>query len=282
YTGGGTVNIFNKDSRISIIGMSNNINQQNFSIQDILGVIGGGGNPMMQRMGSMMRAFSGGMGGGGMRGMRWMGGGGGGAGDFMVNQSDGITQSHGLGVNYTDSWAKGLSVTTSYFVNYSDNASVQDVNRLYFLGDTSTQSNVQTNNNSSLTGNHRFNVRMDWTIDSMNSISIEPRLTLQSTDRSTRSINSTFGINSIPVNASNTSTDTENTGYNGSIDMSYRHRFETEGRTISASARVSGNNNIGSGKNNAVNDYYRSINQLFSDTLRQDMPSDGEGYSAST
>ncbi|NBO72713.1 carboxypeptidase-like regulatory domain-containing protein, partial [bacterium] len=29
YTGGGTVNIFNKDSRISIIGMSNNINQQN-------------------------------------------------------------------------------------------------------------------------------------------------------------------------------------------------------------------------------------------------------------
>lgn len=284
YTGGGTVNIFNKDSRISIIGMSNNINQQNFSIQDILGVIGGGGNPMMQRMGSMMRAFSGGMGGGGMRGMRWMGGGGGGggAGDFMVNQSDGITQSHGLGVNYTDSWAKGLSVTTSYFVNYSDNASVQDVNRLYFLGDTSTQSNVQTNNNSSLTGNHRFNVRMDWTIDSMNSISIEPRLTLQSTDRSTRSINSTFGINSIPVNASNTSTDTENTGYNGSIDLSYRHRFETEGRTISASARVSGNNNIGSGKNNAVNDYYRSINQLFSDTLRQDMPSDGEGFSAST
>ena len=283
YTGGGTINIFNKDSRISIIGMTNNINQQNFSIQDILGVMGGGGNPMMQRMGSMMRAFSGGMG-GGSRGMRWMGGGGGGsgAGDFMVNQSDGITQSHGLGVNYTDSWAKGLSVTSSYFVNYSDNATNQDVNRLYFLGDTSTQNNIQSNNNTSLTGNHRFNVRMDWTIDSMNSVSIEPRLTLQSTERSVRSINSTFDENSNPVNASNTATDSENTGYNGSVDMSYRHRFETEGRTISASARVSANNNIGSGKNNAINDFYRSITQSFSDTLRQDMPTEGDGYNAST
>lgn len=28
--------------------MSNNINQQNFSIQDILGAVGGGNNPMMQ------------------------------------------------------------------------------------------------------------------------------------------------------------------------------------------------------------------------------------------
>ncbi|MGA1277942.1 MAG: outer membrane beta-barrel protein [Candidatus Kapaibacteriota bacterium] len=280
YTGGGTINIFNKDSRISIIGMSNNINQQNFSIQDILGVMGSSGNPMMQRMGSMMRAFGGNMGGMSGRGSRWMTGGG--VSDFMVGQSDGITQSHGLGMNYTDSWAKGLSVTSSFFVNYSDNSSLQDVKRLYFLDDTSTQNNFQTNNNSSLTGNHRFNVRMDWTIDSMNSISIEPRLTLQSTEKSIRSINSTFGENSIPINASNTSTDTENTGYNGSIDMSYRHRFETEGRTISASARVSANNNIGSGRNNAVNDFYRSITQSFSDTLRQDMPSEGDGYNAST
>jgi hypothetical protein len=280
YTGGGTINIFNKDSRISIIGMSNNINQQNFSIQDILGVMGGGGNPMMQRMGSMMRAFSGNMGGMGGRGSRWMTGGG--VSDFMVGQSDGITQSHGLGVNYTDSWAKGLSVTSSYFLNYSDNSATQDVNRLYFIDDTTTQNNFQTNNNSSLTGNHRFNVRMDWTIDSMNSISIEPRLTLQSTERDYISENITLTESSIPINSSNTSTNTENTGYNGSLDMSYRHRFETEGRTFSASARLSGNNNIGSGKNNAVNEFFRTLNQSVSDTLRQDMPTEGDGYNAST
>lgn len=115
--------------------MSNNINQQNFSIQDILGAVGGGNNPMMQRMGSMMRSFSGSSGGSRMGGMmRGMGGGGGGSsvGDFLVGQSDGITQAHAIGINYSDSWAKGLSTSGSYFVNYSDNTSNQNINRLYF------------------------------------------------------------------------------------------------------------------------------------------------------
>ena len=39
YTAGGNVNLFNGDRRISVIAMSNNINQQNFSIQDILGAV---------------------------------------------------------------------------------------------------------------------------------------------------------------------------------------------------------------------------------------------------
>jgi hypothetical protein len=43
YTAGGNVNFFNGDRRISLIGMGNNINQQNFSVQDILGVLGSGG-----------------------------------------------------------------------------------------------------------------------------------------------------------------------------------------------------------------------------------------------
>ena len=46
YQAGGNVSFFNKNQRISIIGLTNNINQQNFSSQDLLGVSGnsGGGN----------------------------------------------------------------------------------------------------------------------------------------------------------------------------------------------------------------------------------------------
>ena len=40
---GGNINIFNGDQRISIIGMSNNINQQNFAAEDLLGVVGSSG-----------------------------------------------------------------------------------------------------------------------------------------------------------------------------------------------------------------------------------------------
>ncbi|HAA18939.1 MAG TPA: TonB-dependent receptor, partial [Cytophagales bacterium] len=45
YKAGGSVNFFNNDRRLAVIGQSNNINQQNFSSEDILGVTGstGGG-----------------------------------------------------------------------------------------------------------------------------------------------------------------------------------------------------------------------------------------------
>ncbi|HAP64306.1 MAG TPA: hypothetical protein DCR93_34110, partial [Cytophagales bacterium] len=40
YKAGGSVNFFNNDRRLAVIGQSNNINQQNFSSEDILGVTG--------------------------------------------------------------------------------------------------------------------------------------------------------------------------------------------------------------------------------------------------
>ena len=43
YNAGGSVNFFDGERRISIIGQSNNVNQQNFSSQDLLGVQGSGG-----------------------------------------------------------------------------------------------------------------------------------------------------------------------------------------------------------------------------------------------
>ena len=43
YQAGANVNIFNGDRRISLLGLSNNINQQNFATQDLLGALGGSG-----------------------------------------------------------------------------------------------------------------------------------------------------------------------------------------------------------------------------------------------
>ena len=43
WNAGGGINFFNGDSRLSIIGLSNNINQQNFATQDLLGVLGSSG-----------------------------------------------------------------------------------------------------------------------------------------------------------------------------------------------------------------------------------------------
>src|SRR5690606_23959943 len=75
YAAGGNVNFFNGKQRISLIGLSNNINQQNFSSEDLLGVFESSG-------GRGRGGFGGRRGGGGM-GSR---GGGSSPSDFLVGQ----------------------------------------------------------------------------------------------------------------------------------------------------------------------------------------------------
>jgi hypothetical protein len=107
--------------------LSNNINQQNFSTQDLLGVLGTSTNP---------RSGSGGFGGGGgSRGGGSSGGGGnysggsqGGSGsnstspsNFLVGQQPGISTVNSIGLNYINKWVNKLTVNASYFYNNSDN-----------------------------------------------------------------------------------------------------------------------------------------------------------------
>lgn len=86
YSVGANVNWFDGDRRFSVIGMANNVNQQNFATQDLLGVIG----PASQRGGSGMSGGFGGRRGGGSIGS---GGYGGAAGvnNFLVGQQGGIS-----------------------------------------------------------------------------------------------------------------------------------------------------------------------------------------------
>ena len=45
YQAGATINSFNQDSRTTVLGMTNNINQQNFGNEDLAEVSGGRGRP---------------------------------------------------------------------------------------------------------------------------------------------------------------------------------------------------------------------------------------------
>lgn len=168
YQAGGNFNNFDGDRRFSVLGMSNNVNQQNFGSEDLLGVMSGGG---------------GGRGGGGR------GGGGGGWGapssavleGAMSGQQRGISTSHALGINYNDKWGEKTTAALSYFGSYSQNTNLSSLSRFYFadaeaptnqLYDETTSSN---NNNV----NHRLTARFEIKPDSMQSIIISPRLSWQ-------------------------------------------------------------------------------------------------------
>lgn len=234
YSSGGSMNFFKGDRRISIIGLSNNINQQNFSSQDLLGVQSAGG----QRGG-----FGGGGGarggGGGARG----GGGGGGfggsaAGNFLVGNSNGINRTTSLGLNYSDNWGKKLTVRGSYFFNQGNSRNEQSTVRDYFLNQETTQRYEETQSSSSKNINHRFNFRFEYTIDRNNSLLITPQLNLQNNESNSFVSSRTSQGDALQNTGSNNSS-ANTTGYTFSNNILYRHRFAKAGRTLSANIGTS-------------------------------------------
>src|SRR6476469_6161465 len=111
YKVSGNVNKFKGDERMSVLAQSNNVNEQNFGTEDLLGVVGN------SHQGGGGRGAQGGGGGGGQGG----GGNGGNAADFLVTQSGGITKTNAVGLNYSNSWNKKTDLSASYFFNRADN-----------------------------------------------------------------------------------------------------------------------------------------------------------------
>ena len=156
-------NRFNGDRRISVLGSANNLNKQGFSFSDVVSSMGGFGSR------------GGGGGGGNMGAMRGMAGsftsGGGGGGG-------GIARTFSSGINYSDKWGKKVDITGSYFFSSSDRRTESSSLRQARAGDSvsyQNQDHISNNKNQ----NHRFKLRMEYYIDSMNSILYTPTFTLQ-------------------------------------------------------------------------------------------------------
>jgi hypothetical protein len=252
YTLGGNVNFFNGDRRVSIVALGNNVNQQNFSSEDLLGVnssSGGGGR-------------SGGFGGGGgSRGRGGSGvggnqGGGGDASNFLVSQQGGITQTQSAGINYSDQWGPKLKVTGSYFFNRAENTNTSRVTRNYIVNNPdSALVYREDGTNASTNTNHRANLRLEWQIDSNNSVIIQPRVSFQQNE-SDRVLSGTTTLGAIGDQSRiENRYEANNTGYSLNNQLTYRHKFAKQGRTISLNVGTQYNNKSGDGLLYSNNNY---------------------------
>lgn len=229
YQAGGNVNFFQGDRRISLIGMANNINIQNFSSEDILGVMGQSG---------------GGRGGrGGFRGNSA-------ANDFLVNSSGGITETFSLGINFSDNWGEKIEVTASYFANRNSNETNNDLFRQFIIQEGAGQTLASTSTTASNNLNHRFNMRMEIEIDSMNSLLFRPRISFQQNEGNRNDLSETRLEDAVLNNASTLF----NSDYQASqieANLLWRHKFTKARRTLSvelapAMAPKRGNNQLAS------------------------------------
>ncbi len=236
FNAGFNYNKFKGNRKFTILGQSNNINQQNFSSQDLIGLTGGsaGGG----------RAGGGG-GGGGMMRMMGMVPGASDPSNFMVNQSNGINTTHTLGINYSDSLSPKLKFQGSYFFNNTYNATDKTVNRAFFLNDTTTQNYNETNTSWSNNLNHRLNLRIEYTLDTMNSIIYTPRISWQG-NQAGSDLDGRTRINSDSLlSTTQTLNSSTNLPYSVNNNLLFRHRFKKTGRTVSLALNADWNERNG-------------------------------------
>ncbi|MDE5621578.1 MAG: outer membrane beta-barrel family protein, partial [Alistipes sp.] len=216
YLGGGNANIFSGDSRVSVIGLFNNVNQQNFSFEDILGVSGSAG------------AAS-----GGRRGM----------GQYMVRPQSGVASVDAIGINYSDTWGKRdqVSFQGSYFFNNTHTTNHSTVDRwyeapMYKVDTLSTEGYSDTKAN-----NHRFNARLEWKISENQNLMIRPSFSYQSNDPLSTTLGWQYGA---PAAGGSGYSRTDNYsdalrhGYTVRTSAVYRAKLGKAGRTITLDADV--------------------------------------------
>ncbi len=230
YKAGLNWNSFQDARRISVVGQSNNINIQNFSEEDLLGVASAGQ---------------------GRRRRPWEGGGAGAdVNDFLISQRNGIATTHAGGINYSDEWGDKLEVNASYFTNYSDNQALTNLDRVYFVEGDSGLVYRELDTSRSVNLNHRFNLRMEYKPNKRSSILLRPSISFQQNSGT----DSTFGRNLINGNLLSTTQNVFSSDLQGlKIDnlLFYRYRFEKRGRSFTLSARTGYDQQDGSSQLNS-------------------------------
>ena len=224
YAAGGSVNFFKGDQRISVLGLFNNINQQNFSSQDLAGLTANAS------AGAGRGGMMGGMGGGGFGGGQW---GGGGNNNFLVGNSGGIVTTNAMGLNYSDKWGKKVNVTGSYFFNNTANSLRQITNRETVVNANLRQFYEENLINTVKNSNHRANARIEADINDKNSIVLTPSLSFQ--DNSTFSDRDALTRNSLgdSLSALRSISNATTKAVNLSNNLTYRYKFDKKGRTLS-------------------------------------------------
>ncbi|MDF2190941.1 TonB-dependent receptor [Paraflavitalea sp. CAU 1676] len=293
YDGSFNFSRFNGDRRISVLGQFNNINKQSFSFNDISGG-GGGGN--RGGGGGFGGGGFGGFGGGGGGGGGFRGGGGGGMGFGLLSNgaSGGITKTLSGGINYTDKWSSKVDVTGSYFYSNTNNHAEQIIRqqtdlsksvRGKIIPDSASVQDEQAFTDTK-NQNHRFSLRIEAAIDSMNSILYTPTATFQQSQTANYQEDTIYRYSpankgSYLANTIQTRSYSERKGYNVNNNLLYRRKFNKPGRTFTLGLNNSINNNETDSKNYSPIRSYAFDGTLIQDSL-QDFISNSTTKSTST
>jgi hypothetical protein len=248
YSNSLSLNRFNGDRQMSVIGQANNVNTQNFSLRDILGSSGGsggggnrggGGNYSGGNRGSSGVSFGGGNFGGGSFGSN--------------NNQTGISRTLAGGINYSDVWSKKTLANGSFFYNNVNTSNASDRFQETFVPSDSSLFSTNKYASNNINRNYRGNFEIEHRFDSMNSFVIRPSFSSQETDNNNQTTTTTTQGKVKAINDLTSFVTSHNTGYNFDNNMLFRHRFAKRGRTFSVNLSQSLSTNDRTGTNITYN-----------------------------
>ena len=231
----GMYNLFRDDIRLSVFGQLNNINEQNFSMIDLLSASGTASSSAPSQSPYSK-----------------------GASDntyhpttsddissMMVDVSDyGVTTSRAIGTNYSDVWAKGkMKFSGHYLFNSSSNTTDYHIYDDYF-GETASN-NLQDMNVGNDNINHRFNAKYEYNITDRDYLMVRPTLAYQRKDELADLTDWTVTRDSITSLMTDTAllltqqTHTDQYVVSTSGEAMYMHKFGNKGHALTADARIS-------------------------------------------
>ena len=251
YLNAATINKFNNERQISLIGNLNNTNTNSFNFGNDGGGLGG----------AMMRSLSGVFGGQGAN-------------------NAGIAKTQSLGLNYRDAWTKKIAVNGSYSITNKDRNTIQEIERQQLQGNQ-TIFRDEANFDNTVTNNHRADLNFEYKINKNNFLRIRPTFSFQN---SNSNYNSTFGLTNkgTIVNEGVNTEDNFSRQPNLTGSLLYNHRFNSKGRVLSITADA-GNGNS-EGDNLIINDsrFYFTPTNFVDSISRQQIIQDNDNYNYGT
>lgn len=232
YLGRLSANDFNNDQQIALLGTVNNNNTNIFNLAQA----GGSGG----RSGKSSGGSSG------------------------VSTANGITGNKSAGLNYRDSWGKKITVYGSYSFADKDTKTTTTSQQqdIFQSGSLINDDNTNDENHSR---NHRFDFNMEYKIDTLNYLKINPKFSYGSSSDNNADIFSNMR-NGQTVNGNEYAL-TNTSAPGGGATILYNHRFQKKGRNFSitggysySKSTQSLNDKYSTVQDSVVNPLYQQIN----------------------
>jgi hypothetical protein len=220
YLGSVSLNRFNNEQQISLLGNLNNTNVSSFNFGSMGGAMG-------NMMGGMARSMGIGRGGGGV-----------GAAIGNLGNNDGINTTKSIGVNYRDNWGSKIEVYGSYSFSNKQTSTIKNSTQQNVFQNQSN-SYIQSSNNLNTVNNNRASFNIEYKIDSANYIKFNPSF---SHNKTNAVYNSDFlsQIDSRKISDGTMDDNSLSNSPNFSGSLLYNHRFKKRGRTISFNFNAGG------------------------------------------